>query len=96
MKISIKLVYMLIFFTFFTHLNHLHPLQVENYDSNSRLVVDENDNVKSGLKWLICFSSRLIPVDWNEICGSILANIWSEIKHVNNFKKLWIAVKVGG
>ena len=24
--------------------NHLHPLQVENCDSNSRLVVDEDDN----------------------------------------------------
>ena len=29
--------------------NHLHPLQVENCDRNSRLVVDEDDNVKSGL-----------------------------------------------
>ena len=25
---------------------HLHPLQVENCDSNSRLVVDEDDNGK--------------------------------------------------
>ena len=25
--------------------NHLHPLQVENCDSNSRLVVDEDDNI---------------------------------------------------
>ena len=32
--------------------SHLHPLQVENCDSNSRLVVDEDDNVKSGLKGL--------------------------------------------
>ena len=24
--------------------SHLHPLQVENCDSNSRLVVDEDDN----------------------------------------------------
>ena len=28
---------------------HLHPLQVENCDSNSRLVVDENDNGKFGV-----------------------------------------------
>ena len=27
-------------------LSHLHPLQVENCDSNSRLVVDEDDNGK--------------------------------------------------
>ena len=33
-------------------LNHRHPLQVENCDSNSRLLVDEDDNVKSGLKGL--------------------------------------------
>ena len=32
--------------------SHLHPLQVDNCDSNSRLVVDEDDNVKSGLKGL--------------------------------------------
>ena len=29
---------------------HLHPLQVENCDSNSRLVVDENDNGKLRLE----------------------------------------------
>ena len=54
MKISMKLVYqyMAIFLNFSRTLNHLHPLQVENCDSNSRLVVDEDDNVKSGLKGL--------------------------------------------
>ena len=55
MNISIKLVYqyMVIFFKFSTTSNHLHPLQVANCDSNSRLVVDEDDNVKSGLKGLM-------------------------------------------
>ena len=54
MKISMKLVtnYLAIFFNFSATSNHLHPLQVENCDSNSRLVVDEDDNVKSGLKGL--------------------------------------------
>ena len=45
MNIPMKLVYqyVAIFFTFPpTTSNHLHPLQVENCDSNSRLVVDEN------------------------------------------------------
>ena len=37
---------MAIFFTFLPTSNHLHPLQVENCDSNSRLVVDEDDNGK--------------------------------------------------
>ena len=35
---------MAIFFTFSLTSNHLHPLQVENCDSISRLVVDEDDN----------------------------------------------------
>ena len=38
--------YMTIFFTFSTTSSHLYPLQVENCDSNSRLVVDEVDNRK--------------------------------------------------
>ena len=52
MEISMKLVYqyMAIFFSFSPTSNHLHPLQVENCDSNSQLVVDED--VKSGLKGL--------------------------------------------
>ena len=50
MKISIKLIYqymyMTIFFNFPATSSHLHPLQVENCDSNSRPVVDEDDNGK--------------------------------------------------
>ena len=48
MKISMKLVYqyMTFFFIFSPTSNHLHPLQVENCDCNSRLVVDEDDNGK--------------------------------------------------
>ena len=48
MKISKKLFYhhVAIFINFQTTSNHLHSLQVENCDSNSRLVVDEDDNVK--------------------------------------------------
>ena len=46
MNISMKLVYqyMAIFFDFSPTSNHLHPLQVENCDSNLRLVVDEDNN----------------------------------------------------
>ena len=52
MKISMKLVYqyMAIFITFSPTSNHLHPLQVENCDSNSRLVVDEDDSGKLRLE----------------------------------------------
>ena len=47
-KISMELFYqyMAIFFNFSPTSNHLHPLEVENCDSNSRLVVDEDDNGK--------------------------------------------------
>ena len=49
MNISMKLVYQyiaIIFFNLPPTSSHLHPLQVENCDSNSRLVVDEDDNGK--------------------------------------------------
>ena len=48
MKISMKLFfqYVAIFINFSSTSSRLHPLQVENCDSNSRLVVDEDDNGK--------------------------------------------------
>ena len=54
MKISMKLAfqYMTIIFNFLTTSNHLHPLEAENCDSNLWLVVDEDDNLNSGLKGL--------------------------------------------
>ena len=42
--------YMAIVINFSPTLSHLHPLQVENCDSNSRLVVDEYDNGKFRLE----------------------------------------------
>ena len=62
MNISIKLVYqyMAIFFNFPPTSNHLPPPQVENCDSNSRLVVDEMTMVNSGSKGLIRFRSPSI------------------------------------
>ena len=41
---------MVIFLNFSSTSSHLHPLQVENCDSNSRLVVDEDDNSKFRLE----------------------------------------------
>ena len=59
-----KLVYQLliIFFNFQTTSNHLHPLQVENCGSNSRLVVDEDDYGELRLEWVN-------PSDINLITG---------------------------
>ena len=37
---------MVIFFNFSPTSSYIHPLQVENCDSDSRLVVDEDDNGK--------------------------------------------------
>ena len=48
MKLFFK--YMVIFLIFSPTSSHLHPLQVENCDSNSRLVVDEEDNGKVRLE----------------------------------------------
>ena len=42
--------YMAISFNFSPTSNHLHPLSVKNCESNSRLVVDEDDNGKFGLE----------------------------------------------
>ena len=42
--------YMAVFFNFSPTSSHLHPLQVENCVSNSRLVVDEYDNGKFRLE----------------------------------------------
>ena len=52
MTTSMKLAYqyMAIFFNFSPTSNHLYPLQVENCDSNSRLVVDEDDYGKFRLE----------------------------------------------
>ena len=60
MNISMKLVYqyMVIFLNFQTTSNHLHPLQGENCDSNSRLVVGEDDNGKFRLERV--YASHLI------------------------------------
>ena len=41
---------MVIFFNFPPSSSHLHPLQVENCDSNSRLVVGGDDNGKFRLE----------------------------------------------
>ena len=42
--------YIAIFFNFSLTSNYLHPLQVENCDSNSRLEMDEDDNGKFRIK----------------------------------------------
>ena len=60
-----KLVYqnMAIFFNFSPTSIHLRPLQVENCDSNSRLVVDEDDNGKCRLERVRLSYLNFHPLD---------------------------------
>ena len=51
--------YMAILFNFSPTSNHLHPLQVENCVSNSRLVVDEYDNSKFRLERVISYNAEI-------------------------------------
>ena len=67
-------------FTFSPTSNHLHPLQVENCDSNSRLVVDEDDNGKFRLE-MVKRSPRPYHCCWERnVCLS--NSIWSQSKRV--------------
>ena len=58
LKISMKLFYqyMANFFYFSLTSNHFHPLQVENCDRNSRLVVDEDNYGKLRLERVKLFA----------------------------------------
>ena len=79
MEISMKLVYqyLAIFFNFVPTSNHLHPLQVENCDSNSRLVVDEDDNDKFRLQRVKTFHCWIIYYFLN----------WLETVYAEGWKK---------
>ena len=65
---------MAIFLNFSPTSSHLHPLQVENCGSNSRLVVDEMTMVNSGSKglrvgvekWSFCLGF------WRPFCSSVI------------------------
>ena len=52
--------YIVIFFDLSSTSNHLHPLQVGNCDSNSRLLVDGDDNGKFRLERV----KHIIFVPW--------------------------------
>ena len=85
MKISMKLVYqyMEIFINFSPTSNHLHALQVENCDSNSRLVVDEDDKVKSGLKGLNLQSLEIVS-----LCGDAVRTVIQVTENDLGFVKI--------
>ena len=75
--------YMAIFFNFQTTSNHLHPLQVENCDSNSRLVVGEDDYGKFRIERVnqkLCLAITTHNFKWVKITDIYL--IWN-ISSVN-------------
>ena len=105
MKISIKLVcqYITIFFNFAFTLSHLYPLQVENCDSNSRLVADEDDNSKFRLEkvkslvsqdviqwshFLYIFITLISMASVNKLC------VTATTKTSNLFTKLRVTVNI--
>ena len=58
---------MAIFFTLSPTSNHLLPLQVENCDSNSRLVVEEDDNDKFRLDMINPHPANLIYLNFRPL-----------------------------
>ena len=75
--------YMAIFLNFPPTSSHLLSLHVENCDSNSRLVVYADDNVKSGLKGLI----NLFKIKIDDVIYLILPNLLKIICHTCVFFK---------
>ena len=95
MNISMKLVYqyMAIFFNFSPTSNHLHPIQSGNCDSNSRLVVDEDDNRKFRLQRVedsIFFQNTMRPVGFYRKYYMLLIRIY--IAAMLNEKKTVLGV----
>ena len=77
--------YMAIFVNFSLTSNHLHPLQVENCDSNSRLVVDEDDNGRFRLERVKLLSMTIAgfnPFDISRLIPRLLGKK-CELKHQN-------------
>ena len=89
-----KLVYQYttIFLNFSPTSNHLPPLQVENCDSNSRLVVDEDDNgfrlerVKQKSLQQVCLQCEQFLPTW--MCG-FDSDIHLELAKNGNYVSLY-------
>ena len=87
MNISMKLVYqyMVIFFTSAPPSSHHHPLQGENCDSISRLVVDDDDNGKFRLERVK--EDNLNFVTWQ--VRNLFQGIPRNASFVTNKKRVW-------
>ena len=85
--------YMVIFLYFSPTLNHLHPLQVENCDSNSRLVVTM---VNSGSKGLSEYADdKQFIMDGSKSSLEAAMTIPNEFYYYSGFK-INIEKNIGG
>ena len=67
---------MAILFNFSPTSNHLHPLQVENCDSNSRQVVDEDANGKFRLERVLKDNGRHSAAGMSQSSLLSIHEIW--------------------
>ena len=82
--------YMVIFFNLSPTSSHLHPLQVENCDSNSRLVVDEGDNGKFRTERVKPWAPELF-ISIYRSCKAAIANAYfSSFEAASNEEKISI------
>ena len=70
---------------------HLHSLQVENCDSKSRLVVDEDDNDKFRLERVL--KNLTANKSWHRL---VLSRRWFEAAHIDlGIRTIWALHHVG-
>ena len=85
-----------IFFDFSPTSSHLHPLQVENCDSNSRLVVDEDDNGKFRLErvnWsdtMAWMGLNAMLIIYSLVWRGIVTSEYFKMTTWNGYMKHWI------
>ena len=82
---------MVTFFNFSPTSNHIHPLQVDNCGSNSRLVVDEDDNGKFRLERVNSYPLQRGDRLWSSDVTSILTSIdvrFSRLKTIPTLKRV--------
>ena len=105
LTVSMKLLYqyMTIFFHLPATLNHLYPLQVGNCDSNSWLVVDEDDNGKFRLERVKMYKCSAVrtkglmsyaaaPLTYSLTCFNVLMNLY--VYHMRYITALCIYVYI--
>ena len=76
--------YMTIFLNLSPTSSHLHLLQVENCDSNSRLVVDEDDNGKFRLQKVNPLTNETYVIVHLQVCPAHTMHNWKCLKIISD------------